>query len=44
MFFAAKDGEVLYSQQKHVLEPTVVILWVPDCKIQTYIKESRESH
>ena len=43
IFFAAKDGEVLYSQQKQDWE-----LWLrsgtPYCQIQTEIEEIRENH
>ena len=35
MFFAAKDGETLYSQQKQVLESWLWLRsWTPYCKIQ----------
>ena len=37
IFFAAKDGEALYSQQKQDQELTI-------CQIQTEIEESRENH
>ena len=40
-FFAAKDGEALYSQQKQDWELTV---WTPYCQIQTEIEESKENH
>ena len=43
-FFAAKDGEALYSQQKQDWELTVLGSWTPYCQIQTSIKESRENH
>ena len=33
-FFAAKDGEALYSQQKQDLELTVAQIISPYCKIQ----------
>ena len=41
IFFAAKDGEALYSQQKQNqdLRPQTTY-----CQIQTYIEESRENH
>ena len=35
LFFAAKDGEALYSQQKQDQELTVARIWTPYCKIQT---------
>ena len=44
IFFAAKDGEALYSQQKQVEELTVAQSWTPYCQIQTEIEESRENH
>ena len=44
IFFAAKDGEALYSQQKHDRELTVAQILNSLCKIQTYIEESRENH
>ena len=37
IFFAAKDGEALYSQQEQDQELTVA-------QIQTEIEESRENH
>ena len=37
IFFAAKDGEALYSQKKQDQELTVA-------QIQTEIEESRENH
>jgi len=40
IFFAAKDGEPLYSLQKQDWELTVA----PYCQIQTEIEESRENH
>ena len=42
IFFAAKDGEDLYNQQKQDQELTVAIN--PYCQIQTLIEESRENH
>ena len=39
IFFAAKDGEALYSQQKQDLELTSA----PYCKIQIYFEESRKT-
>ena len=44
IFFAAKDGEALYSQQKQDPELTVAQTWTPYCQIQTWIEESRENH
>ena len=50
MFFAAKDGEALYSQQKQDQELTVgpgadwLRSWTPYCQIQTEIEESKENH
>jgi len=44
IFFAAKDGEALYHQQKLDQELTVAQSWTPYCKIQIYIEESRENH
>ena len=41
IFFAAKDGEALYSQQKQDQELTVAQIM---SQIQTKIKESRENH
>ena len=35
VFFAAKDGEALYSQQKQDQELTVAQIWTPHCQIQT---------
>ena len=40
IFFAAKDGEALYSQQKQDPELTVAEIMKPCCQIQTYIEES----
>ena len=37
IFFAAKNGEVLYSQQKQDQE-------LPYCQIQTQMEERRENH
>ena len=44
IFFAAKDGEALYNQQKQDLELTVAQTMSSLCKIQSLIEESRESH
>ena len=43
IFFAAKDGEAMYSQQKH-LELKVAQIISSYCKIQAKIEESRENH
>jgi len=43
IFFAAKDGEALYSQQKQDGELTVP-LTAHYCKIQAWIEESKENH
>ena len=37
-FFAAKDGEALYSQQKQDRELTVAQIMTPYCQIQTSIE------
>ena len=42
IFFAAKDEEALYSQQKQDQELTVA--QIMNCQIQTEIEESRENH
>ena len=44
IFFAAKDGEALYSQQKQDWELTVAQIMSSLLQIQTYIEESRENH
>ena len=44
IFFAAKDGEALYSQQKQDQEPTVAQIMNSYCQIQTEIEESRENY
>ena len=41
IFFAAKDGEALYSQQKQDQELTVTQIINSYCQIQTEIEESR---
>ena len=41
IFFIAKDGEALYSQQKQDLE---LRCSAPYCKIQAQIEKSRENH
>ena len=42
IFFVAKDGEALYSQQKQDQELTVAQIMKPNpyCQIHTYIEES----
>ena len=44
VFFAAEDGEALYSQQKQDGELTVAQIMTPYCQIQTKIEESGENH
>ena len=44
IFFAAKDGEALYSQQKQDQELTVAQIMNSLSQIQTEIEESRENH
>ena len=44
IFFAAKDGEALYSQQKQDQELTVAQTMSALLQIQTEIEESRENH
>ena len=44
IFFAAKDGKALYSQQKQDQELTMAHIMKSFCQIQTYIEESRENH
>ena len=44
IFFAAKDGEALYSQQKQDQELTVAQIMNSLLQIQTQIEESREKH
>ena len=44
IFFAAKGGEALYSQQKQDQELTVAQIMNPYCQIQTEIEESGENH
>ena len=44
IFFAAKDGEALYTQQKQDRELTVAQIMNSFCQIQTEIEESRENH
>ena len=43
IFFAAKDGEALYSQQKQDREPTVAQIMNSLLPIQTQVEESREN-
>ena len=43
IFFAAKDGEALYSQQKQDQELNVAQIIKSYCQIQTEIEESREN-
>ena len=43
IFFAAKDGEALYSQQKQDQELTVAQIMNSLLPIQTQIEESREN-
>ena len=44
IFFAAKDEEALYSQQKQDQELTVPQIMNSLLQIQTEIEESRENH
>ena len=44
IFFAAEDGEALYSQQKQDQELTVAQIMNSLLQIQTYIEENRENH
>ena len=44
LFFAAKDGEGLYSQQKQVQKLTVAQIMNSLLPIQTEIEESGENH
>ena len=44
IFFAAKDGEALYSQQKQDQELTVVQIMNSLLSNSTYSVESRENH
>ena len=43
IFFAAKDGEALYSQQKQDQELTVAQIIISYCQIQTEIEQSGEN-
>ena len=42
IFFAARDGEALYSQQKQDWELTVA--QIMNCQIQTEIEQSGDNH
>ena len=42
IFFAAKDGKALYSQQKQDWELTVAQIMNSYCQTQTEIEENRE--
>ena len=44
IFYVAKDGEALYSQQKQDQELTVAQIMNSLLQIQTQIEESRENH
>ena len=44
IFFAAKDGEALHSQQNKTGSWLWLRSWTPYCQIQTQIEESGESH
>ena len=44
VFFAGKDGEALYSQQKQDCELTWLRSSAPYCKIQAQNEKSRENH
>ena len=44
IFFVAKDGEALYSQQKQDRELTMAQIMNSLCQIQTEIEESGEKH
>ena len=45
IFFAAKDGDALYSQQKQDWESWLWLRsWTSYCEIQTEIEESGEKH
>ena len=44
IFFAAKNGEALYTQQKQDWELTVAQIMNSFCQIQTEIEESGENH
>ena len=44
IFFAAKDGEAIYTQQKQDWDLTVAQIMNSFCQIQTEIEESGEKH
>ena len=44
IFFAAKDGEALYSERKQDQAWTVIRSRTPYCQIQTEIEENGEKH
>ena len=44
IFFEAKDGEALYSQQNKTRIWLWLRSWTPYCQIQTEIEESEENH
>jgi len=44
IFFAAKDGEALYNQQKQDWELPVAQIMNSLLKIPTLVEESRENH
>ena len=44
IFFAAKDGEALFSQQKQDQELTVAQIMNLYCQIHTQIEENKENH
>ena len=44
IFFATKDREALYSQQKQDGELTVTQIWTAYYQIQTLTEKSRENH
>ena len=44
IFFAAKDGEALYSQQKQDQDLTVAQIMNSLLQIQNEIEDSRENH
>ena len=44
IFFAAKDGEALYSQKNKTRSWLWLRSWTPSCQIQTEIEESGENH
>ena len=44
IFFAAKDGEALYSHKNKTGSWLWFRSWIPYCQIQTEIEESKENH